>query len=136
MFIEWNTDYSVQIISIDTQHKKLFDLINLLHEKIQKNEAKKLIEPILIELEDYTQTHFKTEEDMMQKTKYPKIQEHFQAHAFFIQKLQEIKQQFNEKLQVSTIPIEVWVFLRSWLTEHILKMDQEYKSHFKNNGIR
>jgi len=136
MFAQWDNKYSVKIKEIDEQHQKLFGLLNQLHQSIAQGKAKSMIQPVLTELEDYTRTHFKNEEDYMEKFKYPKLKAHTEAHHFFIEKLNEFNKQFNDLREVSTIPIEIWIFLKEWLVEHIMGMDQDYAPYFIAQGIK
>lgn len=136
MFAQWDDKYSVKIPQIDDQHKKLFSLLSSLHEKISQGKAKAILEPLLKELEDYTQYHFKTEEDFMIQTQYSEYQEHKKAHQYFIEKITEFKKQFEQMREVSAIPIEIWIFLKDWLISHILKMDHDYAPFFKSKGIQ
>jgi hemerythrin-like metal-binding protein len=48
--------------SLDAEHRKLFYLINTLHEAMKSGQSRTVIAGILHELERYTQTHFLVEE--------------------------------------------------------------------------
>ena len=63
-FIEWNEKYSVHIEEIDSQHKKIFSIINRLHSALKARKGKKVIGNLLDELVDYTYYHFATEENI------------------------------------------------------------------------
>lgn len=62
--------YSVKGDRFDAQHKKLFDLINQLHEAMLQRRAGEVMLKTLGELKAYTVTHFKEEEEALARVKY------------------------------------------------------------------
>ena len=52
-FIEWNEKYSVHIEEIDSQHKKIFSIVNRLHGAMKARKGKEVIGNLLDELVDY-----------------------------------------------------------------------------------
>ena len=62
ILLHWKQEYSVNIKEIDQQHRKLFDLINLLYDSSLLNEKEDILEKIFVELKDYAFVHFKDEE--------------------------------------------------------------------------
>jgi hemerythrin len=122
--IKWNDTYSVQIKEIDDQHKKLIQMINDLHNAMSEGRGKLIVAQILDDLIDYTKTHFKTEEVMMEKCSYPSFRTHKEAHDILTQKVLDIQSRFQTGQVVVTI--EVMNFLKDWLTQHILEMDKLY----------
>ncbi|HON53806.1 MAG TPA: hemerythrin domain-containing protein, partial [Bacteroidales bacterium] len=60
--IIWNNMYSVNVESLDTQHKKLVELVNQLHDSIKSGQKDKVLTGIYNELIGYTITHFRDEE--------------------------------------------------------------------------
>jgi len=135
MLAKWEERFSIKNKTIDEHHKKLFSLLNSIHDALMNNKSKTIIEPILKELKEYTIYHFKTEEDWMIQSSYPKYQEHKAAHLYFIEKIAEFENQFQQKVELSSIPIEIWIFLKDWLVEHILKMDGQLGPYLSEHGI-
>ena len=64
--MKWKDEYSVGIDVIDEQHKKLFEISEVLANAIEINEIK----DILLFLENYMEFHFNTEEALMKKYGY------------------------------------------------------------------
>lgn len=129
--IKWNHDiYSVGIEKIDNQHKKLVDIINKLFDSFSKGKAEEVVSEILEELSQYTEYHFKTEEEYFEKYQYPDRENHIRQHKDFIKKLDEWKKQNNEKK--SDIHYSILDFLKKWLPEHILKEDKSYEKFLKD----
>ncbi|MGA2457536.1 MAG: hemerythrin domain-containing protein [Terriglobales bacterium] len=63
--VTWDTSYSVSVKSCDAEHQKLFDLINQLHEAMRLGQGRAIVGPVVQELENYTQTHFRAEEALL-----------------------------------------------------------------------
>lgn len=122
--LTWKNDYSVQVEQIDEQHKRLVNLINQLYDALLEGKGKNSLAPILDELVDYTQTHFTTEEVMMKKCSYPKLEEHKTEHDTFTKTVKEFYARFQSGQ--AAISVELMEFLTSWLNNHILNVDKQY----------
>jgi hypothetical protein len=69
-YVDWSHDLSVGVKEIDEQHMKLIDLVNEMHEAITEHRASEVTMRILNELIVYTQTHFQTEDALMNILEY------------------------------------------------------------------
>ena len=76
----WSDKYSVDVPSIDKQHKKLFDMLNELHDAMSTGNGSQLAPAILKRLVAYTQEHFVAEEAMMKQARYPDLASHKAEH--------------------------------------------------------
>ena len=133
-FIDWNERYSVQIESIDMQHKQLVSLINKLYEGMKVGKTKQVLGETINELVDYTKIHFKEEEVYFERFGYEETEEHKKGHQKFIDEIASFKKSFDaNRITVST---KVMIFLRDWLYNHILKTDKKYVQFMQLNGIR
>ena len=129
---EWKDSYSVDILSIDNDHQGLLKIINQLFEAMSHGKASDLISEYIIQLLNYTKTHFEREEYYFSTTNYPDTFEHKLQHQFFIEKIQEFKTQLENGDK--KISIELIKFLSDWLINHIIISDKKYMVHLKNNG--
>jgi hemerythrin-like metal-binding protein len=123
LYMKWRPDFNLGIDEIDSQHKKIVELINVLNEAFMNNEAKEKLGSILNEMVSYADYHFKTEEKLFSQHNYPFTDEHKELHENFRQKVAQFKEQFDKGLPVT---FRVLGFLRKWLTNHILDVDREY----------
>lgn len=129
--IKWTNEYSVGITEIDNQHKGLVIIINELFELMSKGKAKSKMNEIFDHLTDYTKKHFLAEETMLIKFAYKDYDNHKEQHAKFIDQLNNLKKDLNNK--DVTISLKTLNFLKDWLLNHILISDKAYSSHIKNN---
>ena len=134
MPIEWKPEYSVDIESIDNQHKKFIEVIENLYSAIQKNETDEKIEEIFGNLKDYIKIHFSTEEGYFEKFNYENSEEHKNEHINFKKRIEELMG--NKKESRLKISLELIDFLEDWLINHLISQDQKYKKCFKENGLK
>ena len=132
--IEWSDDLSVKVFSFDNEHKRLIEMLNKLNDAMSQGQGQKVMAGILSELANYTKTHFKHEEDAMEKHNYPGIAEQKTQHNDFINKLNEMQAQFNSGNVA--LSIQMFNFLVSWVQNHIKKVDKNYADFFVKHGIK
>lgn len=132
-FLEWAEKYSVNIKTIDDQHKNLIGILNNLHDAMKVGKGKDVMGNVLSELIDYTVYHFKTEEDLFQKYGYPDFNRHKKEHNELAQKATDLKNSFDKS--ESIITIEVMNFLKDWLNNHIIGTDKKYGPFLKSKGV-
>ncbi|MCX7793593.1 MAG: bacteriohemerythrin [Thermodesulfovibrionales bacterium] len=132
LFIEWDNKYKVDIIEIDAQHQRLFILYNNLVEAMYRGVGMKELGNVLNELLEYTVIHFMTEEAYMEKFKYPELESHRSAHKGFREKVYNLHKDFTEGKPVLTA--EVVEYVRDWLKQHVLNVDQRFAPYLKRAG--
>lgn len=131
--IIWNDSLKVGLTEIDTQHKKLVDLLNELNDAMQAGKSKEVLGRVIVELTNYTITHFNNEERYFKQFGYVDMEDHILAHKSFINKIKNFRNDFNAG-NVS-VSIEIMRYLKDWITKHINVTDKKYVELFKNNGL-
>lgn len=131
--LEWNSMLETGIQVIDSQHKKLVDILNRLFSAYSNNIHKTEIRKIVGELKDYTIYHFQTEEKYFKEFDYIKTSEHIIEHKKFVDKIEEVEQKFL-KLE-SVLTLKLMIFLQDWVINHIANSDKKYVDCFKENGV-
>ena len=135
-FFEWRPEFSVGISKIDEQHKKLIDMMSLLHEAVEsKSELKELAAQygVLDDMADYTQYHFGTEEAYMCEHTFPGYEKHKKEHELFVERVRELRQLFH--VHGKSRPVDVLRFLKEWLRNHIMVSDKGYGPFLKEKGV-
>ena len=118
---------------IDQQHQKLVDIINSLYESFVDQTAAHKLGKIIEELIDYSNYHFKTEEELFHKFGYPESESHIAKHNDFIEKINEFAQKF--KAGNVNLTYQLMNFLRNWLINHINGDDKDYSGFFRGKNI-
>lgn len=132
--IEWTEEYSVNVASLDQQHKRLIAILNEFNEALVENRSKTAIRPILEKLVQYTEDHFAVEEGYFKQVGFPESESHIKEHKDLIKKIYDMRSRFDSgRLLLST---DVSQFLRDWLMKHILVSDKKFSELFVAKGIK
>ncbi len=128
-YIHWSDDLSTGIAVIDSQHKRIIHYINQLEDARALNEPD-LINEVLINLTDYTLSHFAFEESLMEDAGYVGAEIHAKTHDSFREKIQSYTDRHEAGEDVSE---ELSQLLNVWLIEHIASDDNSYTSTVLSN---
>jgi len=121
--IVWKKDFDVGHEMVDSQHKKLVDLLSQLNESVLNKEERFISGIIINDLLDYTVYHFSAEEQLMESFAYPAIEGHKAIHKKLVQQALLMRQKYqNCEANIDTLLLE---FLKEWLTTHILFTDRK-----------
>jgi hemerythrin len=131
--IAWNDALAVGVNEIDSQHQKLVQLINGLHDHMLKGDAHDIMQKVLDRVIQYTVMHFQMEEGLMARHGYPHSPTHKREHAELTQHAVELQQKLESGN--GRITMETMTFLRDWLQNHILKTDKQLGAHLQSKGV-
>ncbi len=123
-YLVWKDEYSVGVEEMDNDHKKLLNLINQLQTAVHYYTGQEFEQKALDELVDYTKTHFKKEEKLMEDNGYADLEAHKKQHEMFIAKINGFLVQYNQNSEVTVV--DTLKFLKDWLIKHINGTDKEY----------
>jgi len=126
MAIEWNDKLSVGNEFIDDDHKHLIKLINAYEMAISTGNLK-LLGPAFEALERYANEHFQREENLMEAVFFPGLREHRDKHKLLLKGVQEKHKEVQKGGDIDLAVLSA--FLRSWLIDHVVKEDMQYKPH-------
>ena len=132
--LEWEDRYSVGVVEIDDQHKRMFATINELLDSIKTGTTEEHIGSVIDSLIQYKIFHFATEEKYFKEFNYEGAAFHISKHQEFNKKLSFLK----EKYPSPTIEFayELVDFLEDWLLDHLMVVDQKYVECFKEHGLK
>lgn len=126
-YMEWSSELEFGIAVIDTQHKRIVEFINELHDASQTgndDETRHVMEGLL----NYTVTHFEFEESLQERAGYPYLKAHRRIHEIFMKKVAEIRSRANKGENVAP---ELLTLLNGWLVSHIKGEDSDYVESVK-----
>ena len=123
-FVSWKPRYSVHIDAIDRQHQTLVALIRQLQEAMWEARGRAFQNTLVDQLAAYTREHFLFEEDMLSKLGYEALAEHVEQHRTLTSQVCELQQKLHDNVAISNASL--MLFLRNWLTDHIMRHDQKY----------
>jgi len=127
-FLSWYDRYSTGNAEIDTQHRKLFELVNHFDSVIKMGMTEELGR-ILEDIITYSIGHFSFEEELMEMAEFPQFQSHKKIHEELIKQVQDMRARMKEGGHASSTSVAR--FLADWLTNHIIREDLAYKPYLK-----
>lgn len=127
--MKWRDEYLIGISKIDEQHKRLFEISEVLDNTNEINEIK----DILLYLKEYMDFHFTTEEALMEKYEYEGLEEHKQQHRDLKDKITGYMELYF--LGNYSFIEELEEVVQEWIFEHILEEDKKYQEFFKDKEI-
>lgn len=130
-YFKWDDKLSLNIHRMDDEHKYLIQLMNELHKLHSTVSSHPIIESKISELLKYTEKHFNNEEILFTSLPYEKINIHKNIHKELIAKLKEHAAKINENKKIHD---DFFMFLKVWLSAHIMGIDQGYAQVHKNKS--
>ena len=132
--VEWDDAYSVNIQEIDEQHKCLIDIMNELYMALANKSNRDLVSEVLNKLVEYTKVHFAVEETLMRIFHYDGYEAHKEIHDRIVTRVLEYQGQFNAGND--KVGMELLMYLKDWLFDHINKVDKAYTQTFHKAGVK
>lgn len=124
---QFTEDCLTGIPEIDREHKKLFRLINEIHELLYNDRLKdkyREIRKILAELKHYTEGHFANEESYMESICDPELEMQKKEHKEFCLKIAELDvSEIADAAEQQETLEDLMRYLTRWLYHHILGSD-------------
>jgi hemerythrin len=127
--IEWSDAYTLGIAEIDEHHQHLCGLLNDTYEVFVAKEQKVAVAKVLEELIDYATYHFAAEERFLSHNAYSGLAVHQKQHADLIRQITKLQHELSAGSKA--LSLELIVFLKEWLLDHILKSDRAYADVIK-----
>lgn len=131
--IIWDQTYSVNIAEIDRQHQKFTGVLDMLFEAIEAGRSQGVLGEILRELAAYSDYHFETEENLMERYDYPGLEEHRKEHDGFRAKVRGFREDLLQGK--ATLTEDVIRFMTRWITEHVMDVDKKYGPFLNARGV-
>ncbi len=133
-YLEWKPEYDIGIESIDSQHRNLVGLINSLQTAVDYSTGEEYQRQVLDKLVEYTRTHFKYEEGLMEQNGYPEFVSHCAEHKRMIARVDEVLEAYRQD-QEDAMKKAV-VFLKGWFINHINGTDRQYSKFLIDKGVK
>ena len=125
-FFRWREHYRVGIEKFDREHEEIAALLNQLHDSVQAGRQHGMAGPILDKMIRALKKHFRTEEEMMEQYRYPRLEGHRADHRALARKLGDFQKEFAEGNAVMDEPYLSG--LKDWLRDHMLLADKPFGS--------
>jgi hemerythrin len=138
IFFEWDEKFTTSIQKFDDDHKKIFSLFNGVYQEVFEcgdlEEERELTKNTLVELLEYVKYHFSAEERLMIQFDYPEYLAHKKEHDHYTAEVNKFVDLHNKGAVALSFP--TFMFLKEWITKHILISDKAYGQFFHDKKIR
>jgi hemerythrin len=131
--MEWAENLSVGVDAIDNQHKELIKRVNVFYAALKAGNNKDETLKVLDFLSRYVVSHFRDEEALQVKYKYPKYNEHKKLHKDFLETVVGVKKDIETNGVTSAGSTMIAMTVSNWLVNHIGVQDKEIGKFIKAN---
>jgi len=136
--VNWTEKFATGSSVIDQHHRMLINNINHLETMLTDTNPTRAEAEFLIHLVDYLESyadsHFKFEEDCMERYRCPAHAQNKRAHEQFMEFFQEFKQCCRAEGFHPDLLRRLHQKLSSWIQEHILSVDIQLRPCIKGGG--
>jgi hemerythrin-like metal-binding protein len=126
---KWKDSFSIGLTNIDQQHRSFLSLLNDCHRQISAGKKVGSDAAIFERLKAYAAMHFRFEEDLMQSSGFPEIEQHKKQHTYFESQVAELET--AHKGGSDRTAESILSFLRDWFLKHILEQDKNYAPYVR-----
>lgn len=127
--MKWTEDLSVGVGQIDRQHQDIFKIYNDFMSACKTGNGRENLSDLLDFLDNYTQEHFRHEEEIMEKHKFPDMEIHKASHRDFAETVTVFKTRMATEGATLSLLNEISHTLHFWLMDHIKKSDMDLGSY-------
>ena len=122
--VKWTPELSVGVDEIDQQHQHLYAIIDQLLDARLSELDHSSVMALLTQLVDYSDYHFRTEDNYMIENEYPLFLSHRKEHLAYIKKMGELITAFEDNQ--TTLSKDLLDFLCDWWKSHLIHSDLKY----------
>lgn len=127
----WSEKYNIGIPAVDSQHKRLFEIIRELKEALQAGLKSSDVEKIIVTLDQYKTRHFQLEEKYMKECSYPGLAEQKRAHEYFTNRFRELGKELAETGMNLKIVQAIQGELTDWVKKHVTGLDLDFGKYYR-----
>ena len=127
--IAWSKEYELGNNFVDSQHKRLFELVGNIGKSCLDGTDVNSLSETLDFLLQYTVLHFNDEEALQLENNFPEYEYHKKLHEEFELIVSEKVSEFKENGSTNDLKDIVNDFIITWLVNHILKEDMKIKAY-------
>lgn len=135
MVLHWNDTLATGHPRIDSDHRRLLELVNRLTDAMGRGGGSEVCIAVLDELIRHTQAHFAMEEALIRSlgSSYAEAAAHKAQHARLMKEVSDFQAQFRAGMRTPSVPLRQ--FLEGWLFQHIRGSDKALAAA-ANAGMR
>jgi hemerythrin len=123
---QFDSRFVVGIEQVDCEHRRLFEIAGRVHDSLANDSATAVstARAAVAELLDYTETHFASEEKLMESAGFPELEMHRSLHRNLMSLARDME--MRVELGEQHVPLELNRFIYAWLIDHIMTRDKRF----------
>jgi hemerythrin-like metal-binding protein len=126
-FLTWSDQFLLGNNTIDSEHRELFQQIGTFHDLWKQRQSPEELSKRFAELVAFIETHFRHEEAIMARVKFPQLKEHRFLHRMMLETIQGLQQAYEKK--TFRLEEDTMIYLKNWLIEHIMERDHQLREY-------
>ncbi len=132
MTTPWSERLNTGHGEMDAEHELQIELIDALHEAVERGADMDDLQDILEKLTDYTTAHFLGEQLLMRQQGYPEFQSHVEEHDRLLKQLEQLGEAVGAGGEELTL--QLCEEIREWLAHHVQGPDQQFADYALAHG--
>jgi hemerythrin len=129
-FFKWSKEFSVYLPEIDAEHRSLYRIGAELHQAVLAGGKAAQVKPILANLMEATEEHFRHEERLMRVVHYSAFEWHKRQHDTIRKKLKKANKSVEAEDRDACM--ELLKFINGWLVDHMSVTDRMMGAFIRN----
>jgi hemerythrin len=121
--IQWHATLETGHALVDSDHRQLISTLNELEQALKQGVGKDELARIITFLVVYANAHFAREEQHMREVQCPSLLPNCLAHSALRRKLDSWMETMGRSGPSTTLVLEIYREMSSWITQHIRKVD-------------
>jgi hemerythrin len=130
-YIVWQTQWNTNIPEIDERHAAMVghlnDVIDVLNQATDGGDKGRALDKLLKDYIVLTREHFASEEEQMQRTKFPDYARHKREHVMLLAELNQLTSEISK--HPSSLDMRTVRALKQWLVAHFTSADKAYADY-------
>jgi len=133
MLVTWSHACTVGVVAMDDQHGILMDTLNELRLAVVRGANHDEVIELMNRLIQFTQMHFRSEEQLMERYAYTGLEEHRSEHNRMLGQIQDSARRLQHGETMILRPL--LGYLRDSFQEHMDGPDQDYGPWLNERGV-
>ncbi len=137
MSINWDPGlFTIGIGDLDKQHAVFFKKIDELKIAYESGNENEEIVQIIDFLWEYSQYHFKYEEELMEELSFPGLEHQKLEHKSYIENYIKLREMLQDEGPTKKLMLYINTYVFKWLVEHISAEDKAFSAHINSRSSK
>ena len=127
MSLPWNSDLEMGILELDAQQQEMFSKFEVFSEEVERGQYE--VTKFIGYLDQYVLEHFRYEEHLQERSKFPERAEHFAAHRRFADELEGLKAALQSGEETQAVSFALKGMMIRWVITHSRNTDLVFNNY-------